>query len=514
MQSLMKTGRKPKLQPRARIWGERIWGKRGWQISLALAIGGMAIVQPATAQTPPYCQQSANAIAQKAALRQAAFAGNAEAKQRYDTIVGQQRDQLRTCRQQAWPQTEATWIRLYPCDVRPGALEAVLDRMVERGYNAVYVESFASSRVLLPSSNNPTPWASMISPDTSSDVDLLAQVIQKGHDRGLKVYAWLFTLNFGADYFYRADRQDAIARNGLGKTSLSAAQSRGANAELSQDGAFVDPYSPRARQDYVNLVRAIAQRQPDGILFDYVRYPFGKGDESIAGRVQDLWVYGDASRQVLLQRALNQRGLELIQRYLQRGYITASDVTAAVARFPQEGEPMWQGRNPNSSTAGLSAVRRAEIFSTSLWQLSVAHAAQGVVDFLNTAVAASPGIPTGVVFFPDANKPVGQLGFDSRLQFWENFPRSIDWHPMAYATCGNTRCITAQLQRVLKMAPPGTQIKPVLAGIWQASIGNRPPLETQMQAVYQLAPRLQSVSHFAYSWQEPGSDRDRKSCRF
>ena len=430
--------------------------------------------------------------------------------------MGQQREQLRTCRQQAWPQTEATWIRLYPCDIRPGALEAVLDRMVERGYNAVYVETFSGSKVLLPSSNNPTPWASMVSPDSgSSDVDLLARVIQKGHDRGLKVYAWMFTLNFGAQYFYRADRQDAIARNGLGKTSLSASQSNGANGELSQDGAFVDPYSIRARQDYANLVRAVAQRQPDGILFDYVRYPLGKGGDSVAGKVQDLWVYGDSSRQVLLQRALNQRGLELIQRYLQQGYVTATDVNAAAARFPKEGEPMWQGRNPGSNTSRMPGVKRAEALSIALWQLSVAHAAQGVVDFLNAAVAAkSSGIPAGVVFFPEGNKQVGQLGYDSRLQFWENFPKSIDWHPMAYATCGNVGCITAQLQRVLKLAPAGTRVKPVLAGIWQQSISNRPPLEAQMQSVYRLAPQLQSVSHFAYSWQEPRSDQDRKYCRF
>ena len=195
------------------------WRDRWSKFSLVLTIGAIGgIAQPGAAQAPPYCQQSPDAIVQKATLRQAAFGGNAEAKQRYDTLVGQQREQLRTCRQKAWPQTEATWIRLYPCDIRPGALEAVLDRMVERGYNAVYVETFSGSKVLLPSSNNPTPWASMVSPDSgSSDVDLLAQVIQKGHDRGLKVYAWMFTLNFGAQYFYTADRQDAIARNGLGK---------------------------------------------------------------------------------------------------------------------------------------------------------------------------------------------------------------------------------------------------------------------------------------------------------
>ncbi|HEY9909717.1 MAG TPA: hypothetical protein V6D18_19160 [Thermosynechococcaceae cyanobacterium] len=487
------------------------WRSRWGWLSLALMLN---LAQSAQAQTLPYCQQSPGAIAQKEALRQAAFNGNAEAKKRYDALVGQHREQLRTCRQKAWPQTEATWIRLYPCDGREGVLETVLDRIVERGYNAVYVESFASSKVLLPGNSNPTPWASMM-PEGGSDIDLLARVIQRGHDRGLKVYAWMFTLNFGADYFRRGDRQETLARNGLGKTSLSAAQSGGASGELSPDGAFVDPYSIRARQDYANLVRAIAQRKPDGILFDYVRYPLGRGGESVAGRVQDLWVYGDSSRQVLLQRALNQRGLALIQRYLQQGYVTANDVKATTAQFPKEGEPLWQGRDPRSNTSSLSPDKRAEALTTALWQLAVAHATQGVVDFLNAGVAAakSSGVPTGVVFFPDGNNQVGQLGYDSRLQFWQNFPKTVDWHPMAYATCGNVNCIVAQLQKVLKTAPSGTRVKPVLAGIWQQSTDNRPPLETQMQAVYRLAPNLQSVSHFAYSWQEPGSDRDRKYCR-
>jgi hypothetical protein len=33
-----------------------------------------------------------------------------------------------------------------------------------------------------------------------------------------------------------------------------------------------------------------------------------------------------------------------------------------------------------------------------------------------------------------------------------------------------------------------------------------------MSVLRDLAPNITSVSHFAYSWQEPGSDRDRKAC--
>jgi hypothetical protein len=56
-------------------------------------------------------------------------------------------------------------------------------------------------------------------------------------------------------------------------------------------------------------------------------------------------------------------------------------------------------------------------------------------------------------------------------------------------------------------------VTPVLAGIWQQSVSNRPPLEVQMQGMQQIAPQIDGLSHFAFSWQEPLSDRDRKFCR-
>jgi hypothetical protein len=84
---------------------------------------------------------------------------------------------------------------------------------------------------------------------------------------------------------------------------------------------------------------------------------------------------------------------------------------------------------------------------------------------------------------------------------------------MSYATCGNVSCIVPQVQRVLSVAQPGTQVIPALAGNWGKSVSNRPPLELQMQALRKLAPQLKGVSHFAYSWQFPQNDSDRKFCR-
>jgi hypothetical protein len=264
----------------------------------------------------------------------------------------------------------------------------------------------------------------------------------------------------------------------------------------------------QAKTDYYQVVQAVLKRRPDGILFDYIRYPRGSGSDSVAARVEDLWIYGDAAKQALFDRALNRKGRDLIQRYISKGSISASDLANVNQLYPEEETPLWQGRTP-SPTDSLASLQ------WQLWQLSVAHAAQGILDFLNLATipAKRAGIKAGAVFFPDGNQAVGQVGYDSRLQPWDRFPSSLEWHPMSYGVCGSTRCIDDLVKRVVNRAAPGTQVIPALAGDWGRSVTNRPSLDAQMRALRQEVPQISSVSHFAYSWQDPGFDRDRKYCR-
>lgn len=477
-------------------------------------------VEPAIAATstpPGTCQPPAEEIERKASLRQAAYNGNANAKQRYFEWVEKHRSQLQSCRDRTWPDDQAIWIRLYPCDVRPGAVEELMDWMVNRGYNQVYVEVFYDGQVLLPAADNPTPWESVVRTPGYENVDLLARAIQAGRERGLKVYAWMFTLNFGYSYGQLGDRSDVLARNGEGDTTLTTVDTKDLNYDTVANSfahqAFVDPYSEKGRRDYSWLVDAVKQRNPDGVLFDYVRYPRRPGTESVVTHVSDLWIYGDAAQQALYRRALNQKGLDLIRRFLQKGYITVRDIEAANKRYPDEGEPMWQGRNSNPSKSITDAAAAQPLVQQELWYLAVAHAVQGILDFLQAASqpVRDAGISTGAVFFPKGNQSVG-AGFDSRLQPWDRFPGSIEWHPMVYGVCGHTGCILEEVQRTLNYAPDGTSVIPALAGAWGQSIDNRPPLEIQMRDIRQVAPEIDAVSHFAYSWQEPDDDRDRKFC--
>lgn len=458
------------------------------------------------AQTELYCHFNQEEINTKEKLLNTSLQGDLEASQKYQATLQKHAEILHQCRSTTWPQEQAIWLRLYPCDVAPGSIDNILDRIVNKGYNKVYLEVFFDSQVLLPPNENSTPWISVVRSPGAENVDLLAQAIQKGHDRGLQVYAWMFTMNFGYTYAQRGDRKESLARNGQGEDSLNFVDDR--------SQAFIDPYSKKAQQDYSQLVQAILKRQPDGVLFDYIRYPRGSGNSSIVNQVKDLWIYGDASLQALYNRATNKKGLDLIGKYLQQGNISAEDIIAVDKLYPQEKSPLWQGRKASESEEKESASIRTQKLRSDLWYLSVAHAAQGVLDFLSFASepVQRQGIPSGAVFFPGGNRSIGNTGFDSRLQAWNQFPANMEWHAMSYAICQDASCVVDEVKQVLKIAPQGTKVVPALAGVWGNTFNDHPSLEVQMQAIHQALPQVNSVSHFAFSWQELEVDRQRKFC--
>jgi hypothetical protein len=475
-------------------------------LTTGLIVGSSLIGLPVTAaQTNNYCQFEQGAIAQKNQLRQRAINGDTQAQTQYQALIKRHGEQLVQCREKTWPQTQAIWLRVYPCDTKPGGVEEILDHIVDSGYNEVYLEVFYSGQVLLPANNNPTAWISVLRSPPVRDIDLLAEVIEKGHQRNLKVYAWLFSLNFGYAYAQRPDRKEVLARNGYGETNLSA------SGEVSK--AFVDPYNEQARADYLQMVSEVLKRQPDGVLFDYIRYPRSTGSDSVVSGVKNLWIYGDAALNTLLSRAINEKGRFLIQRFVRNGYITRSDVAKVDQMEPKATPPLWQGRNLEAAEAQMSLSARQNLLQEQLWYLSVAHAAQGVIDFLSLAVnqVQQQGIPTGAVFFPDANRVVGQQGFDSRLQPWTRFQKVSQWHPMSYGVCGRASCIVDLVERTMSVAP-NLEVVPALAGVWGKAYKDRPPLEVQMEAIRRQVPQITGVSHFAYSWQFPERDRDRKFC--
>ncbi|MDY7021960.1 MAG: hypothetical protein SWJ54_11475, partial [Cyanobacteriota bacterium] len=249
---------------------DRRRGRVFWSVLIALFFPQF----PASAQVSPYCQLSSEQITLKESLRLASTA-SPEAKKQYEDTLTQHAQAIFRCRGQSWLKEQAIWLRLYPCDAKPGVIDKILDDLVNRGYNKVYLEVFYDGQVLLPASQNNTPWPSVLRSPGTENIDLLAETIQKGRRRGLQVYAWAFLLNFGYTYTLLPDRNPVLARNGDGETTVSAIAS-GSDAddygESYTNQGFVDPYNLQARQDYQTLLEAILARRPQGVLFDYVRY--------------------------------------------------------------------------------------------------------------------------------------------------------------------------------------------------------------------------------------------------
>jgi Glycosyl hydrolase-like 10 len=484
----------------------KISGSKGVLGSLILGLV-FNCIQPVRAEVLNYCRFTTEAIATKENLRLESLQGNLDAEKLYLTLLKEHAEFLNRCRNQNWPSTQAIWLRLYPCDVRLGSIDAVLDRIVNLGYNQIYLEVFFDGQVLLPPADNPTPWLSVVRSRGDEKVDLLAQTIQKGRERGLKVYAWMFTLNFGYAYAQRPDRQEVLARNGKRENSISFVED--------QSQAFIDPYNRQAQTDYYQLLQAVLQRRPDGVLFDYVRYPRGSGSKSAIASVKDLWIYGDASLKALYQRAENPKARALIERYVNQGHITLADIVAVDKLYPQDKIPRWEGRKIVAEEVKATAQSRYQIWRSQLWYLSIAHAIQGILDFLNfvSLPVQSQNIPTGAVFFPYGNQISANGGLDSRLQPWDKFPPTMEWHPMSYAICNGANCIVEEVKRVIGAAGANTKIVPALAGVWGNVYKDHPPLEVQMQAIRKSLPRINALSHFAYSWQEPELDRERRFCK-
>ncbi len=467
----------------------------------------------------PTCDVSTSEILRKHELRKLALVTNPTsptAQSQYKAIVQKNKSDLQACRDRTAPQTQATWIRLYPNDAKSGVLEDVFDKVANRGYNQIFIEVFYDGRVLLPVADNPTPWRSVMEEsvkagEVPADYDLFKKAIAIGKERGIKVYGWSFAMNFGYGYSEIKGRSAALAINGNGENSIA---NTNFDRKLVSDGRafyedayeadhlFADPYSAIAKADLLTVVNALMQRNPDGMVFDYVRYPTSPTG-ALIDNVKQLWVYGQSSRSALLNSIDNKNVRELMAIYLQNGDLTADDVIQTEKKLTES----IKVKPTNMKDARATAT----IAEGLLWNMATNHAYQGVVNFV-TAISAplkQNNIAIGTVFFPNGNHTEsGKL--EARMQPWDRFPAYMERHPMTYALCNDGKCVADQVAEIVRQSPPETLVCPILAGTWGQGFDGHPSFEKQMQAIRATEPKINCFSHFVYSWMEPESDRLRK----
>ena len=467
----------------------------------------------------PACDVSPVEILRKHELRKLALIANPNAPKsqaQYREIIQKHKSELQVCRDRTFPQTQATWIRLYPNDVKAGVLEDVFDKIANRGYNQVFVEVFYDGRVLLPVADNPTPWRSVMeeavkSGEVPADYDLFQKAIAIGKARGLKVYGWSFTMNFGYGYSEIRGKAGALAINGNNQNTIAdtnfdpklVSNGRAFYEDAYEaDHLFVDPYSAIAKNDLTNAVKALMKRNPDGMVFDYVRYPTNSTGYLI-DNVKQLWVYGASSRTTLLNNIDNKNVRELMAIYLKNGNITADDVVQTEKKLAEAAKVKPTNiKNPKETAAIAQGI---------LWNIATNHAYQGVINFINTVTVPlqQNNVPIGTVFFSGGNRAESGK-FDPKMQPWDRFPSFMERHPMTYALCDDGQCVAEQVAEVLRQSAPDTLVCPVLAGTWGQSFDGHPSFEVQTRAILSRNPKINCISHFVYSWMEPESDRLRK----
>ncbi|MGK7910642.1 MAG: hypothetical protein AB4050_04035 [Synechococcus sp.] len=474
----------------------------------------------------PTCAVPSNDRLRKGELRQASIEDE-EAAIAYGEMVRDHAIRLQDCRSETWPQQQAVWLRLYPHDAQPGVLADVLDRVVNRGYNQVYIEVFYEGRVMLPVADNPTVWRSILKEaveagDVDAEYDLWAEAVRQGQDRGLDVHGWMFSLNFGWAYGELSDRQEALALNGEGDTSIANAQW---DADEVSDGRafysdpselehlFADPYNSTAREDLVTVVDALLDRDPDGMLFDYIRYPTVYLQDTLITQPQQLWIYGPASRQTLLEGLENDRERALMELYLESGRVSADDIQTTLAGNPNDVLAIEEQWFDVEQPDWLDALTSDDLerYRQYFWTVATDHAYRGVLEFADTVArpVEARDLPVSTVFFPQGNASEDS-GFDARMQPWDRFSPQFERHPMSYAICDDGSCVTEQVQAVVEQSP-NSRVCPVLAGTWGQEFGGHLALEDQMSVLQAELPDLNCISHFVYAWMEPDSDRDRKA---
>ena len=516
-----------------RIDGNRLHANRrmGWAaFTLAALLAGCASSAsdglPERVWGQPSCAVPINERYQKDELRRASV-GDESAAAAYNEMVSTHAKRLEECRRDTWPQQQAVWLRLYPHDAQPGVLADVLDRVVNRGYDQVYIEVFYEGRVMLPVADNPTVWRSVLEEavaggEVDADYDLWAEAVRQGQARGLDVHGWMFALNFGWAYGELSDRQDVLALNGEGETSIANAQW---DADEVADGRafyndpselehlFVDPYNETAREDLRVAVDALLESDPDGMLFDYIRYPTVYLQDTLIDRPQQLWIYSPASRQALLERLDGDRERALMETYIDSGTLTENDIQETLSAYPEDilsveaqSFPVdQQGWDDDLTPADL------ELYRQYFWALATDHAYRGVLEFADEVAlpVEERDLAVSTVFFPQGNLSEDG-GFDARMQPWDRFATQFERHPMSYATCEDGSCVAEQVRDVVDQSPE-SRVCPVLAGTWGQNFGGHLALEEQMSVLQSALPELDCVSHFVYAWMEPDSDRDRKA---
>ncbi|MCB0343713.1 MAG: family 10 glycosylhydrolase [Bdellovibrionales bacterium] len=182
-----------------------------------------------------------------------------------------------------------------PFDTKKG-LSSLEEFTRDSGFTDLYCQVYRRGRSWFPSIvADDLPYRNAL----QQGIDPLASVIEKAHQRGQRVHAWLNALRIkdGAEapllrYVKGAAQVDNYQNSVLSYLDAYARPPGlvGSAYQLDTPGIWLDPSQPAVRNYLVEVVRDVVSAYPklDGIHLDMIRFPFGIPRKSRVGSMRRI----------------------------------------------------------------------------------------------------------------------------------------------------------------------------------------------------------------------------------
>jgi uncharacterized lipoprotein YddW (UPF0748 family) len=166
--------------------------------------------------------------------------------------------------------TRAAWVHLFDGTIKTRAgVRAMVDELAKADANVVYAQVIRRHDAYYPSSVLPrTP-----DPAVAADFDLVTELIDAAHARGIEVHAWFAVAPTWHGVYSSLTPPPGWMYTDHGPNAPVADRwvTRSASGTWS---TYLDPGVPQVRAHVADVVRELATRYPrlDGVHLDYVRY--------------------------------------------------------------------------------------------------------------------------------------------------------------------------------------------------------------------------------------------------
>ena len=278
------------------------------------------------------------------------------------------------------PEARALWVE---CEGSQETLSSrkKIDDLVARakscGFNILFVQVYRHDRAWFNSSYaDSAPYRLALKKER---IDPLAYVLERGHQAGLEVHAWVNVFRIGKNPqtpILRRLGKSAVSADGSGRSLL-----RYPLADLPDGGYWLEPADKSVRSHLCRLVEELVRRYPslDGVQFDFIRYPYGSPTAGSLWAQRKDFGYGKAAvERDKAETGVNPLTMELTRSACQswddwrrRQVTDALKALAAAARKAKPGLKV--------SAAAVAYLDRAYLSAFQDWR---SWLEEGIVDFI------------------------------------------------------------------------------------------------------------------------------------